>query len=195
MTTIHFVRHGNVHNPEGILYGRLPGFRLSEAGIAQAEAAAAALKGRPLVAIYSSPQLRAQQTAALIARHHPGLKVRRTSLLDEVHSPHQGRPIAEMEATGWRLYENLPPGYETPQDVLARVRRFIQRVRRAHPEGEVVAVSHGDVVLALRFWVAGVPFTDDTKNTAPLYPATASITTLTFADGAAIPAMAYHRPY
>ena len=44
-TTVHLLRHGEVHNPDGLLYGRLPGYRLSERGHAMARAVADALAG------------------------------------------------------------------------------------------------------------------------------------------------------
>ena len=65
LTQIHFVRHGEVHNPQKIYYGRLPGFPLSEEGRRQAQAAAHALRARPLAAIFSSPMQRARETAEL----------------------------------------------------------------------------------------------------------------------------------
>ncbi len=68
-------------------------------------------------------------------------------------------------------------------------------LRERFPEGEVAVVSHGDVVLATRFWVEGIPFCDDTKNRVRLYPATASVTTLHFNGSAVAPTMTYHRPY
>lgn len=195
MTTIHFVRHGDVFNPQKILYGRLPGYHLSTLGQEQAAAAAAYLQDRPLAAIYASPQLRAQETAAAIARLHPGLTIQTSPLLDEIHSPHQGRPLAELDAEGWLLYTNLPTGYETAEDVVGRVVRLIGELRASYPGREVVAVSHGDVVLAVRFWAEGIVFSDDTKNRTRLYPATASITTLSFLPGVDRPQMAYHQPY
>jgi broad specificity phosphatase PhoE len=48
LTTVHLLRHGEVHNPDGVLYGRLPGFRLSELGERQAVAAAEWLAGRDI---------------------------------------------------------------------------------------------------------------------------------------------------
>jgi broad specificity phosphatase PhoE len=194
MTIIHFVRHGEVYNPQKILYSRLPRFCLSAPGQQQAAAAGAYLKDRPLAAVISSPLLRARQTARYIAEPH-GLRVQRSALINEVFTPHQGRSIAELEAEGWILYENLPPGYETPGDILARTLRLIARLRQQYPDQEVAAVSHGDVVLALHFWIRDIPFTDGTKNAVDPYPATASITTLTFANGAEKPAFAYKQPY
>ena len=78
---------------------------------------------------------------------------------------------------------------------MARVVRLIDELRAAYPGQEVVAVSHGDVVLAVRFWAEGIVFNDDTKNRVQLYPATASVTSLTFAPGADRPRMTYHQPY
>ena len=69
-TKIHVVRHGEVHNPRGVLYGRLPGYHLSENGRAQADAVANALADRDIVAVIASPLQRAQETAAPIAAKH-----------------------------------------------------------------------------------------------------------------------------
>src|SRR6201999_4620367 len=69
-TRVHLIRHGEVHNPDGILYGRLPGFRLSDRGRAQAAAVGDALAGRDIVAVIASPLQRAQETAAFIAAKH-----------------------------------------------------------------------------------------------------------------------------
>src|SRR5688572_25991361 len=73
-TTVHLVRHGEVHNPSGILYGRLPGYRLSERGEAMAERlaehfAAPAADGAPrdVALVVASPLERAQQTAEPVA--------------------------------------------------------------------------------------------------------------------------------
>ena len=69
-TRIHLIRHGEVYNPDGVLYGRLPGFQLSDKGIRQAQAAADALADRDIVAVIASPLQRAQETAAPIAARH-----------------------------------------------------------------------------------------------------------------------------
>jgi broad specificity phosphatase PhoE len=66
-TIVNLVRHGEVYNPTGILYGRLPGFRLSDAGEAMAKTVAAALAGRDVRVVVSSPLERAVQTAEPIA--------------------------------------------------------------------------------------------------------------------------------
>lgn len=73
-TVVHLVRHGEVHNPTKVLYGRLPGFRLSDRGVEQAERVAHFLVGRDVAAVIASPLERARQTAAPIAAAH-GLDV------------------------------------------------------------------------------------------------------------------------
>src|SRR5260370_30322252 len=74
MTVVHLVRHGEVRNPGGVLYGRLPGFHLSEEGILMAKAAAALLADRDVALPLSSPLERALETAAPFAAQS-GLEV------------------------------------------------------------------------------------------------------------------------
>ena len=68
-TTVHLLRHGEVHNPEGVLYGRLPGYYLSELGVAMAERVAAYLLegGHDVAHVVASPMERAQATAEAVA--------------------------------------------------------------------------------------------------------------------------------
>ena len=86
------VRHGEVHNPEKLLYGRLPGFTLSERGRRQAEVTAKFLRGREVAAIIASPLERAVQTADPIA-HWYGLPVETDHRLIESSSAFQGRRV------------------------------------------------------------------------------------------------------
>jgi broad specificity phosphatase PhoE len=80
-TAISFVRHGEVYNPDNIFYGRLPGFRLSEKGNYQTGKAAETLNGSRLAAIFSSPPLRARQTAGERVISNPHLRLRISSPL------------------------------------------------------------------------------------------------------------------
>jgi broad specificity phosphatase PhoE len=199
-TIIHFVRHGEVHNPDQILYSRLPDFRLSENGRQQAEAAGNFLAQRPISAIYASPQPRTQETAGYIAKHH-ALPIQTAELLNEVYTPYEGRPHADLDALGWDLYTGIDPAYEQPEDVLARTQAFIQQVRQDHAGQEVVAVSHGDVLffyfLQLRGEVATAGYQFDLRRLglAEAYPATAGIITYTFEADADLPEFVYTRPY
>src|SRR5687768_2690823 len=63
-TVVHLLRHGEVHNPGGVLYGRLPGFHLSELGLTMARRVAEHLSGEDITHVVSSPLERARETAA-----------------------------------------------------------------------------------------------------------------------------------
>src|ERR1700727_3853551 len=67
ITVVHLLRHGEVHNPNHVLYGRLPGYHLSANGRMMADAAADYFEGRPVAAVFASPLERAQETAQPVA--------------------------------------------------------------------------------------------------------------------------------
>lgn len=174
-----FVRHGEVQNPDGIFYGRMPRFALSEAGRRQAEATAARLTGYTLAAIYTSPLLRARQTAAIMQRAHPQIPVRVTRSLLEIRSQWQGEAIATLDARGWNFYE--PPRHaddETIPAIFARVRRFARRVVARHPGATVAAVTHGDILRIARAGFAGEPLALASIR-GGWYPAPASVLAVT----------------
>ncbi len=181
---VHLVRHGRVHNPGGVVYGRLPRFGLSDRGRADAAAAGRVLAGRPVSAVFASPLLRARQTARILAAALPGAVVRRSRLITEVLTPYQGRPLAEARAVGEDFYTGAPPGFERPDDVAARMVRFLRRVASGSPAGDVAAVTHGDPVAFLVLRLAGLPLDPDRKaRLEPAgipdgYPAPGSVTTL-----------------
>ncbi len=189
-TTLLLVRHAEVHNPERVLYGRLPNFRLSEAGERQAERVATALAGRPVSAIYSSPLLRARQTAAAIARHHPAVAPRVTTLLHEIGSSWQGTPFAEFKP-GFSAYDHRrEPGDESLEDVRDRMVEFAERARARHPGETIVGVSHGDPITILRVVLGGRPLTPAALRGAD-YAGLGSITELVFELGAERPRIAW----
>ncbi len=202
-TVIHFVRHGLVHNPRQLVYGRLPRFRLDPMGITQAQAAGLALSDKPLVAIYASPLLRARQTAREIQAHHPQLKVKLAPLIIEVGAPHDGKLISEMEAVHWDLYTGNTHPHEQPEGITTRARQFFIQMRKLHPGKQVAAVTHGDVLAFTIMWAMGE--TPDWRHKGEMkrfgftdnYPQTASITTLTFHsdDEDERPEVKYLRPY
>lgn len=195
MTTIHFVRHGEVYNPDGVFYARLPRYRLSDEGRKQAAAAANHFKDKKLAAIYHSPLLRARQTAAIIAAPHNGVPKHQSQQIIEIHTPYQGGQLAEMDAMNWRIYENVPPEYEQPEDIMKRIQEFAQVVRKRYAEGEVVAVTHGDIVIHAQLWARQLPLTHAARMSIQPYPTTASISTLIFKNGVDQPAFAFHIPY
>ena len=189
-TTILLVRHTEVHNPDRVLYGRLPRFRLSEQGRQQAERTAAFLADRPVVAIYSSPLLRARQTADVIAHYHPEATRHVSRLLQEVGSAWQGTPFTSFKA-GFSTYtERREPDDESLEDVAARMRAFVERTRRRHPGACVVAVSHGDPISALRVVLSGRPLTLAALRGAD-YAGLGSVTEITYQPGEDRPRVAY----
>jgi len=159
-TTLYLVRHGAVENPRQVYYGRLPGFGLSREGQQQAQRAADRLcseRSEPLAAIYSSPLLRARQTAAPLAAAFPGLRIHFSTLLSEVYSPFDGLPGPVLMERGYDVYSGMQPPYEQPADVLRRGLRFVRRAFVQHPGQAVAAVTHMDVIQWLALWAKGAP--------------------------------------
>jgi probable phosphoglycerate mutase len=181
VTTILFVRHADVHNPEDIVYGRLPRFGLSRIGREEAARTAAALQADPITAIYSSPQLRARQTARAIAQPHDDLTVRVTGLLAEVKPGWQGTPNKIMAEKQFNFYrDRVNPEDEDVPDVLARILRWTDQVLRRHAGETVVGVTHGDPSMMARLFFLGQEVTIDALRQRDLYPAKGSITRLIF---------------
>jgi broad specificity phosphatase PhoE len=179
--TLLFVRHTEVHNPDDILYGRLPRFRLTDLGRRQAEASAAALAEEPVTAIYSSPRLRARQTAQILAMPHPEARLHQSHLLDEVLTGWQGRTHLDLEVHDFNFYGNpLGPDDESLEDIEARLRKFVRRVRKRHPGETVVAVTHGDIVMVARAIYLRMPLALDSLRRPNVYAGHGSITRLTF---------------
>ena len=157
------VRHG-AHDLVGrVLAGRMAGVSLSAVGRAQAERVAGRLAGRPVVAVMSSPQARAWETAAAIAARH-GLAVEVEAGLDEVDfGAWEGREFAALEGdAGWRAWNRMrglapTPGGEGMAAVQGRVLGTLARARARWPSGEVVMAGHQDVLRAALLGVLGAP--------------------------------------
>jgi broad specificity phosphatase PhoE len=186
-TIIYLIRHGEVHNPQRILYGRLPRFRLTDTGRRQARMAGRYLEGG-VDALFSSPMLRARQTAREIQQYVQRSRIRISTLINEVCTAYQGRPGAEVDARNGDVYTDAPACFEQPHDIVDRTRRFIRRVRRQHPGGRIAAVTHGDVITFMVLWARGMGLSARNKTRLlkagfpASYPAHASITSLTY-DG------------
>lgn len=180
------MRHGRVHNPDKIFYGRLPGFALSSEGLREARCAAQTLSREPLAAVYTSPLLRARQTARAIQACHRHLRIRTSALLTEVYSPYEGQPTNVVNALGGDVYSGSAPSYEQPQDIVRRIQKFVRRIRHHFAGRQVVAVTHGDVITFMLLWVNDLPAKPKYKHNlsvagiADHYPATASMSTLVY---------------
>lgn len=153
---IHVMRHGEVHNPEGILYGRLPDYHLSERGRAQAQAVADWLALRDIVHVVASPLERAQETATPIAERH-GLPLHTDEGLIESHNVFQGERVSPGDGAlrnprnWWHLRNPRVPSWGEPyQEIAERMRAAVQRARAGAAGHEAVCVSHQLPVETLR---------------------------------------------
>ena len=147
-TVVHLVRHGEVHNPDKILYGRIAGYRLSGRGERMAEAVAADLGTRDVAAVVSSPLERAQQTARPLATLL-GVDVRTDERLVESSNVFEGLTVgggdgALRRPRYWRHLWNpfLPSWGEAYTQVAERVLAAVEDARDSAPGREVVCVSH-----------------------------------------------------
>jgi broad specificity phosphatase PhoE len=154
-TVVHLLRHGEVHNPTGVLYGRLPDFHLSALGQEMAQRAAAALARRDVTVVTASPLERAQETAAPIAAVH-GLPVGTDPNLIEADNIFEGKVVGVGDGvlkhpSTWRhLWNPLLPSWGEPYAQLAaRMGTAVAEAREAAAGHEAVLVSH-----QLPIWMA-----------------------------------------
>ncbi|HET6314959.1 MAG TPA: histidine phosphatase family protein [Chloroflexota bacterium] len=173
-TTVWLARHGAVHNPRELLYGRLPRIRLTAEGERQADALAAFLERRPLAAIYSSPMLRARKTASVILSRQPLVdRVRIDSDLQEIRTGWQGEPLASLERINWDFYAHpRSDDDESLRMVHDRMQRWLGRMLRRHAGGDVLGVSHGDPILILIGALRGLPLDASIFPSPYIEPAT-----------------------
>jgi broad specificity phosphatase PhoE len=155
---LYLIRHCDVANPRGVLYGYLPGFGLSEKGQAQAETLGRRLAGEPIRVIRSSPLERARQTAAIIAHHLDAPEVIPDDDLVEARFSLylQGVRYAEIpwRRPLWWVHMVWPGLLRRDEKVTAmadRVERSLQRLLDSSPEGSGICISHGDPIQA--FWI------------------------------------------
>ena len=196
-TTIHFVRHGEVHNPDHILYERLPGFHLSDRGRRMAEATARYLAASPqtntAAAVYSSPLDRTRETAQAIltalnetrmARNEEPLELVTDQRIIEAGNNFRGTRIGHGEGAlwrngNWKLVTNLwkPSWGESYRQIAARVGAFAQEKVREHAGQQIIVVSHESPIWSYRHLLeTGHP----EHNMLLRYTALASVTSITY---------------
>jgi probable phosphoglycerate mutase len=180
-TILYIVRHTDVHNPDEILYGRLPRFGLSDLGRRQAEVTAAVLAGVPVSAFYTSPMLRAKQTTRILASKHPGVPTRVSQWLNEVRTGWQGRTHEDLQKIRFDFYnEHRYPHDEGLDALWVRIRSFTRKVRRAHAGQNLVAVTHGDIFALARAGFRGLPIDIASIRLPHPYPGKGALLKLTF---------------
>ena len=160
-TTVLLVRHGQTSTTGKVLPGRAPGLHLADAGVAQAERAAARLGALDVAAVYASPLERTRQTAAPIGRA-TGQRVRTAKgLLECDFGTWTGQSLARLrKLPEWSTVQTAPsrfrfPGGESFAEMQLRIWNEIERLVALHPGDTVVAVSHADPIKALLAHAAG----------------------------------------
>jgi len=154
-TIVHLLRHGEVHNPEGILYGRLPGYHLSEDGVLMAKAAAKWFAGRDVAALFSSPMERARETSEPLAETF-GLPVTVEDRLTEAANRFEGMTFGVGKGSlrrpaNWpSLYNPFRPSWgESYEEIASRMLEAAADARDAARGHEAICVSH-----QLPIWIA-----------------------------------------
>jgi len=202
-TTVHLVRHGEVHNPTGVLYGRLPGYRLSERGEAMARRLAEhfakpADDGAPrdVALVVASPLERAQQTATPVAEAL-GLELGSDSRLIEADNYFQGMTFGVGDGSlrhprHWpRLWNPWRPSWGEPyREQVARMMGAVHDARDEAAGREAVLVSHQLPIWITRLAAERRGFLHDPRKREC---SLASVTSLHF-DGEVLAGVSYAEP-
>ncbi|MGN6131917.1 MAG: histidine phosphatase family protein [Nocardioidaceae bacterium] len=185
-TTVHLLRHGEVYNPTGVLYGRRDGYHLSELGTEMAQRVADAIAGRDNTHLVSSPHERAQETAAPLASAL-GLEVRTDPRVIESTNVFEGETFGVGDGVlrkprAWRhLWNPFKPSWGEPyKDVVARMMAAVYDAREAATGHEAVVVSHQLPIWVTRLHVEHQSFLHDPRKRQCTL---CSLTSLTFVDG------------
>jgi broad specificity phosphatase PhoE len=195
-TVVHLLRHGEVHNPTGILYGRNSGFHLSDRGRAMAQRVADVIGDRDITQVWASPLERAQETAQPLA-DRLGLDILTDGRLVESGNLLQGERFDGLMSlvrrpSSWRyLWNPFRPSWGEPfKDVVARMMASVNDARRAAEGHEAVVVSHQLPIWATRLYAERRPLVHDPRRRQCTL---CSLTSLTF-DGERLVTIAYSEP-
>lgn len=162
-TCIYFVRHGDVKNPKSIWYGRLPFHGLSEKGRLETQKTASYLKDKKIDFIYSSPQLRARQSAEIIRKRLAIKKIHISKKINEVKSSLQGKPAIFLGRIDWHIFasKNNKIEGETVENLSERMQDFILKITRSHRGKNIAVVTHGDPIMIVKAKKDGLPIEID----------------------------------
>jgi broad specificity phosphatase PhoE len=176
---IHLVRHGHHAVLGHRICGRMPGVQLDDLGCRQMSRCAEMIPGRP-VAIQSSPQRRALQSASILAWHF-GLPVEIAPEADEIdYGEWTSQAFADLEGdTRWnrwntRRSSSRPPGGESMRALQQRVVQHLEQLRRVQTGGAIIIVSHAEPIRAALLYYSRTPL----DNFLSIEVAPASVSTL-----------------
>jgi broad specificity phosphatase PhoE len=194
---IHLIRHGEVHNPGQVLYGRLPHFRLSDRGHEMAELAAKTLKAdkRPVSALIASPLLRTRESAEHV-QELLGLELVTDPRVIEPYNIFEGRKLSakHIALRPHLVYHlrnpNKPTWGEPYEEVLARMLDAIRQAHESVVDGDVVIVTHQLPIVMVQRHLAGLPLAHNPKKRQC---SLSSITSLEIRNGR-INQVAYREP-
>ena len=184
-----------MHNPDHVLYGRLPGYHLSANGRMMAAAAADFFAGRPVAAVFASPLERAQETAQPVAERL-GLTITTDDRLIESGNVLEGKSVSlaslALNPLNWRyLWNPFRPSWGEPySQVAGRVHQVVDRARDASRGREAVCVSHQLPIWVTRLAAERKPLW---HNPSSRQCALGSVTSLTF-DGDQLTGVSYAVP-
>jgi broad specificity phosphatase PhoE len=169
-TTVHLLRHGEVHNPGGVLYGQRDGFHLSDLGRQMADRIAETMKGRDIVHLVSSPLERAQETGRPLAEAR-GLEIVTDPRIIESSNVFEGLPFgrgnnALRRPSTWRhLWNPFRPSWGEPyQEIAARMMAAVHDARETARGHEAVLVSHQLPIWTTRLHVERRSFLHDPRK-------------------------------
>jgi broad specificity phosphatase PhoE len=198
-TRVHLLRHGEVHNPEGVLYGRLAGYRLSDLGLQMAQRVADHLRagGHDVVLVVASPLERAQQTARPVADAF-GLSVGTDDRLIEAGNHFQGLTFGVGDGAlhhprhWWHLRNPLRPSWGEAYAVQAARMLAAASDAAVKAEGaEAVLVSHQLPIWTARRQAEGRRLWHDPRRREC---SLASLTTLSYDRDGRLTGVSYSEP-
>ncbi|MGN6503420.1 MAG: histidine phosphatase family protein [Pseudolysinimonas sp.] len=181
---IRLVRHGEVHNPDGVLYGRIEGFHLSDLGHRMALAAAQSLDGHPVTRLVASPLQRTRESAAPWSPLF-GVRVETDERLIEPPNVFEGYNIRrELRRRPWMIRyltnPSKPSWGEAFTSIAARMMAAITDIHETTEGGEAVIVSHQLPIWMVARTVQHKPLATDPRRRRC---ALSSITTIRWQDG------------
>lgn len=182
---LHLVRHGEVHNPDGVIYGRLEGFRLSDRGQRMAAMTAQHLAPMPVTRLIASPLLRAQQSAQPIADGF-GLPIETDERVIEAGNDFEGRVatragLLQGPSDLARFRNPARPSWGEPfADIVARMRPAVMAAMKGTADGDVVIVSHQLPIWTVHRSVTRKPLVHDPRRRRC---ALSSVTSFALHDG------------